>query len=333
MMRNILYLFLVFTDYVVSFSNIGYVRKLQTNPLLKNRSIFNSLNSYDDGLVLNAFNNIDADFINNIDYHTYYNIFIIANLILSYFIFYTPEYITNKINTYFGIIELKYITSDFNIVKYKFDHQYYDGELMALTIKNNGVKPYYAEPIKYGGFDIKNNKFEDYQYVKSGRILNYSLFTSAVATILKTIFSYQDRDEIKVAVVVSTRHFLKKTDKIGNYIKWAVYTVNKNHSLEEICDIHQQAVRNIKDKKPCPLNTTFKDFLMLKDISYVFDSWRSLTHINTEDNLHLRRINEFEISKEKVDEFFKKDIKVAIILDFLDKNYIISSIVKFLEDK
>ena len=32
-------------------------------------------------------------------------------------------------------------------------------------------------------------------------------------------------------------------------------------------------------------------------------------------------------------EFFTKDIKVAIILDFLDKNYIISSIIKFIEDK
>ena len=61
---------------------------------------------------------------------------------------------------------------------------------------------------------------------------------------------------------------------------------------------------------------------MLKDISYVFDSWRSLTHINTEDNLQLRRINEFEISKEKVDEFFKISVcvlnfgGVAIVLPF-----------------
>jgi len=67
---------------------------------------------------------------------------------------------------------------------------------------------------------------------------------------------------------------------------------------------------------------------MLKflNVDYVFDSWRSLTSIQTESGSALERKAEIKIYQNDISNLISLPKKAAIVLDYLDNHYIISSI-------
>ena len=44
----------------------------------------------------------------------------------------------------------------------------------------------------------------------------------------------------------------------------AIYTIDKQHTFDDICKIHNNTVQNVKNKNYSVLHTTIADFMSLK---------------------------------------------------------------------
>tara|TARA_B100001093_G_C26847511_1_gene1023564 strand:+ start:1966 stop:2775 length:810 start_codon:yes stop_codon:yes gene_type:complete len=236
------------------------------------------------------------------------------------FIIYTPQKISDKFyGKIIGDTTLNYYDYDNNNIRYIFNHKNYDGELMAHVIKNNLFKYTLSK-------NISNYEFKKHQYLNSKRIENYSIFTSAVSYLLHDMMYFQRRS-LKIGIVVSLRHKCKDINKKGNFIKLATYTVTPNDTLLGICKIHNDSVKYIKNKNYLRYNSCFLDLLRGFQCDYIFNSWRSLTCINTVENKNLIRQRDKEVKKIDVKKLIHIPSWQYIILDYIDGNYILGDII------
>lgn len=246
-------------------------------------------------------------------------VFIICILIL---IIYTPQtIIDNYYDKICGDTIINYFDCSNNNIRYVFDHKNYDGELIAHYIKNNLSKYTLKENVPK--YELK--KFKKYQYLKSKRIKNYSKFASTISYLLYDIMHYQKRS-LTIGIVVSLRHKLKDITQKGNFIKIATYTVNPNDTLLDICKIHSDKIKYIKNKNHLRYNTCFLDIIRGFGCDYMFNSWRSLTNIKTIENKNLIRQYDKEIKKIDIKRLLYMPAWYLIRLDYIDGNYIIGKL-------
>ena len=248
------------------------------------------------------------------------SVFIICILIL---IIYTPQTISDKIyGKVCGDTIINYLDYSNNNIRYVFNHKNYDGELIAHYIKNNLSKYTLKENIP----KCKLKKFKKYQYLNSKRIENYSRLTSTMSYLLYDMMHYQKRS-LKIGILVSLRHKLKDKNKKGNFIKMATYTVNPSDTLLDICKIHNDKIKYIKNKNHLRYNTCFSDLIKGYQCDYIFNSWRSLTDIKTVENKNLIRQYNEEIKKIDMKRLIYMPSWNFIRLDYIDGNYIIGELV------
>ena len=249
-------------------------------------------------------------------------IYILIILIFYLLIYNTPICLINYLYLFiFKDINL-YYNNKLLQLHYTFNHKDYDGELMNFYIKNLIYKKEKKEK-KVISYDFKS-----YQYINCNRILNYSLFTSSVAHLLKKIMNYQNRKKIVAGIVISTRKFLKDKTRKGNYLKFVKYTIYDNNTIYDISNIHNKNISNIKNNKQKILHTTLADIIKLYNVDYIFNSWRNLSVIKTIDNNLLTRINTKNILEKDIKNFYNINNKYFIVLDFLNNKYIISNLFK-----
>ena len=247
-------------------------------------------------------------------------VFIICILIL---IIYTPQIISDKIyGKVCGDTIINYRDYSNNNIRYVFNHKNYDGELIAHSIKNNLCKYTLKENIP----KHKLKKFKKYQYLNSKRIENYSIFTSTISYLLYDMVRYQRR-KLKIGIIVSVRHKLKDKNKKGNFIKIATYTVNPNDTLLDICNIHNDKIKYIKNKNHLRYNTCFSDVINGYQCDYIFNSWRSVTCIKTVENKNLIRQYDEEIKKIDIKRLMYMPSWSFIRLDYIDGNYILGELI------
>lgn len=236
------------------------------------------------------------------------NIFILFLII--YFVFFTPMVISDFM--YGAFIDDVILTYKINnkYIRYVFDHKYFDGALMRNHIEND-IMPYkYVHDV--------NQTFQKYQYIDSERIGNYSLFTSTISKLIFKMIQKQKRN-LNISFIVSTR----ENNIYGNFLKYAYYTVLENDTLDEICLKHNDAILNVKT---CFIkHTTVYDYLKLMSVDYIFNSWRALTTIE-QNGVSLQRLPNMIITKKDIDNFISYYKRTFVILDFLDNNFIISSL-------
>lgn len=209
--------------------------------------------------------------------------FLILVLVIIYFTFYTPKYLSNILLSKFIInLTYKYIN---NYINYKFNHRYFDGRLVSHYIKNN---LWQSKKISSG-----SRKVNKYLFLKNERIQNYSLFTSSISNYLFDVIKIQKK-KLKIGIVVSTR---KNNLKKGNYLKFAIYHVNPNDNVFEICKKHHDSVNIIKSSKYNNKTFKLKDLIQALSFDYIFNSQSELSNIKTIDNKNLTIQNKININK------------------------------------
>lgn len=244
--------------------------------------------------------------------------FILYIILLILFIFYTPFTIMNMIYGSF-IPNVKIIYNSQNIqnnnkyIEYNFNHRFFDGNLMHHYIKNN----------LHPKIDINSNfnNFEEHQYIDSKRILDHSLFTSAISKLVYKLVNKQQKN-LNICIIVSTRD----TYDFGNFLQFALYTIKQSNTLEEICNIHNIAVKQIQNRKYISNHASLYDFLKLYKADYIFNSWRNLSSINTIDNRLLTRMSDQKISKTDIENLMIAKKRAFVITDFIDNSFVISQI-------
>lgn len=256
--------------------------------------------------------------------------FIILILVIAFIelFFYTPRIIADNLyGIKFGPIKFIYSNQNKELITFSFDHKYYDGSLMAYSIKHSLVKP--------EAFNVDKNTqiydFEPYQYLPNNKISQCSKFASSVSYLLNEMMKHQKRD-INVCIIVSIRNTNKNKEfntKKGNYIKFANYTITQLDTILDICSKHSNAVKNTQLKKYTNTNTTIHDLVSSFNVDYVFDSWRDLSSINTKNNGLLTRKSTKKILKKDIDNLIQFKQRSFIILDFDDNKYVISAINHF----
>ena len=247
-------------------------------------------------------------------------------IIIVYLIFYTPKFISDFLfYKSQGLVKLVYLTKDGNILTYKFDHGNFDGILMSRYIKENDKKNLVSVK-KFNKEYAEKLSFKKYQMFSYKRHKKYSMFTSNISQLLLKLFKNINYDQIKVAIVVSVR--AKKDNSYGNYIKLARYTVNKNHSIDDICRIHHETVKKAQ-KYSYIKNTTIYEALMMLNVNYIFNSWKGLSHIKLNNGNNLKRLNHHGMTKAQIKKFYTKKMRAHIKVDYLDNQYILSDIDQY----
>ena len=279
-----------------------------------------------------------------------YLFIIIIILIILYY--YTPKIISDIGYGYLNPVKVKYIinnnnnNNNYDIIKYKFSHKYFDGDLMKLYIEKS-KKNKINNKIKING-DAKDilNIYNKYQIIDIKNNKKYSSFTCAVAYIIKLIFKYRNCNiksckkskelhyneckyntcnKLKIGIVISKRHLLEYVYVPGNYLKIGVYEIYKHNTYEEICNIHNNIIKNIKYNDTYNVNTTISDIYNAHDCDIIFNSWRNLSHIKRDDGLELIRLPEKLNKKDLINDLFttrKKNMYVK--LDYYNNKWIIS---------
>ena len=115
----------------------------------------------------------------------------------------------------------------------------------------------------------------------------------------------------------------------GNYLKMAIYTIHVHHTFDDICQIHDRAVKNTKTRRYDVLHTTIVDFLSMTNIDYIFNSWRCLSSIEKYNGAFLSHVNSFKLKEEEINDLYINDNNLCtlILLEYHYKMYLISSII------
>ena len=249
--------------------------------------------------------------------------YLLFSLFAYYITFITPKIVSDYLIGFFsGYVRLKYImiNNNNNIVAYKYHHQYYDGELMNMSIKNMTNLGKRNNNIKFF--------YNKYQAITNPKVPNYSSFTNICAQMLKTILTNSKR-KVKVGIIISKRHCLPSKTQVGNYMNIATYVVYPSMSIEEICKIHVESVTKVK-------NNCKKTYMKLSDVykiskcNFIFNSHRSLSYIERNDGYKLKRLQlaselPTELEVQKMYNFYNN--RQIIVLNNYDNQWIISQIV------
>lgn len=244
---------------------------------------------------------------------------------LMYIFFFTPKFITNNIFSLFGYNKFIYIDKNSKtkeLLSYIFNHKFYDGKLMSYNIQQELVN-YKIEndailfkPLFYN-FIIK-------EYSKE--LVNYSKFNIVLSHLLYKMLLHQKR-KINICIIVSIRDKLINKMKKGNYIKYACFSVNLSDNIFSIANKYKNSVKEIQNKNYFVKNTTIYDLISsFRNIDYIFNNWRDLSQIKTINNKYLIRQLDNNVTKENIEDLINNKKKAFIIFDFLENNYIISSI-------
>ena len=95
-----------------------------------------------------------------------------------------------------------------------------------------------------------------------------------------------------------------------------------------ICKIHNDSVKYIKNKNHLRYNSCFLDLMRGFQCDYIFNSWRSLTCINTIENKNLIRQCDKEVKKIDVKINTHTIMAVYYTFDYIDGgNYILGDII------
>lgn len=251
-----------------------------------------------------------------------FTIIIIPIYIFIKFFFLTPIMLSNNIyGLKFGTMKFIYIDQNKKLKSFSFNHRDYDGDLMAYNIKN-GLVDYVTEKK-----NINVYNFKSYQYLSEKKILKYSRFVSSVSFLLNEMITCQKR-KIKVVIIVSKRDKLKNYQTKGNFIDFAYFQIDPSDSFLKICSKCQQTIKNIKSNQIKRANLN-KFLFLFSNVDYVFNSWRSLTVINTINNDLLLRRSTTNILEQDILRLKCEKKRTFINLDFLNNRYIISEITPF----
>lgn len=232
-------------------------------------------------------------------------------------------YLSNTVIYFiFGDVTFYYINNDNEVIKYTFNHQYMDGELMAYYIKYNLTKPIYINNFIKSGFNIP--QWQILEYYQSN-IIHYTKFIKTIALTTYDIITNKKSD-INIGVVVSTR---KDNLEKGNFLQLVSIPILKTDNQEKICLKIYDTIQNSKKQKNHPssvINTIINTNL---NIDYIFNSHRNLSNF-TIDNKSFKKVHS-NYSLEYIQNVFynsKNKCKYFIILDYdlnIDK-YFMSSI-------
>lgn len=264
------------------------------------------------------------------------NKYTITTFFILYIYFYTPHFIVNIVlKIVCGRLKFTYIFNyseqdiTSKVITYKFDHGFYDGNLMKHYIENSNS--YHTRIIKtpkilYENFQVINIK-KNYNHIKI-----YSSLTYVISTILQDMQTYYKKHYsnklfLKVGIVVSKRKLLKNTTSLGNYIRTAYYQIGINDSFDKICETHNNIVKNEQSNKNL-FNRGYSIHSMIK-CDIFFNSHRDLSYIERKDGntLTLIRNKQFKNKNDMEEHMFNKNIKKRMIfLDFLDNEWIIRSV-------
>lgn len=261
-------------------------------------------------------------------------IFSIFVFIVLYLYFYTPYYL---INIMFTIIYPTKLTYIFNyskydnvsrVITYKFDHGFYDGSLMSQYIQKSNSK--HKRLIK-----TPKSLYDDFQiieYIIPNNVKLYSSFTYAISSILRNMQTYYKNNYpkqyiINVGIIINKRHLLKEKSTFGNYIRAVYYNINVYNSYDEICIIHDNAVKKEQNNK-MNLHYTCYDLYMRKTSNIVFNSHRALSYIKRDDNntLTLIRNKNFKNKEDMESKMFTRNNTKDVYLSYLDKKWVIGAI-------
>jgi len=204
-----------------------------------------------------------------------------------------------------------YYVSNNNKISFKFNHGKVDGQLSLNLIKryllknnisslaNNLYIPQYLKlyPYQYSGLE----KFSDFNKIISSYIYKF--------------IKRKNISKLNIGVLVSKRHLLKNNNQLGNYIKFACYTVYKNMSLYEICSLHHVSVRREKHNQDTYM-TLFNNFNIL-NVDLFINSWAELSEITVKNSKLFLKYN-FIPKKE----FYQKELELKKFISISKHNNI-----------
>jgi hypothetical protein len=233
-------------------------------------------------------------------------------------------YLSNTVIYFiFGDVTFYYINNDNEVIKYTFNHQYMDGELMAYYIKYNLTKPIYINNFIKSGFNIP--QWQILEYYQSN-IIHYTKFIKTIALKTYDIIINKKRD-INIGIIVSTRKY-NNLEK-GNFLNISTVHILETDNQEKICLKLYESIQNSKKKQNQPFSIIKTIINTNLNLDYIFNNHRSLSNFNI-DNKKFKKVHS-NYSLEYVENIFynpKCKDKYNIILDYdLDVNkYVISDI-------
>lgn len=211
---------------------------------------------------------------------------------------------------------------------FMFDHFSFDGSLISMWIRQNyhriarSRQNYCHNMHGYAIYPVKM-----YQKLESSRHEDNTRFESSVARLLRHIVKVQKRS-LNISVYVSTRGYRRKK---GNFIKFARYRVQPGDSIDDICNAHRRAVRNVTSEYPkwLPAHTTLYDFLKGHlGVDYAFNSWRNLSSIPVSRTNTLQRLPTAPMRQEEIEDLIlnKRRGTRVVTLDLFRNSYFITGI-------
>ena len=254
---------------------------------------------------------------------TYLNIkilILIIFILIIYITLLTPQFLSDF---FYGVFNPKvtfvYKNKNNKVIKYEFNHTYYDGSRIQTNIKHKMIEP------------LKNNypiyHYKSYQYLNSNRIRTYSIFTSTIARFIKHSLDLKKR-KIKVCIVVSIRDSNNIGDNTrGNFLKLAYYTIYPTDTLDDICEKQHTSVKHTKYKQYFKKNTTLFELIKaFSNVDYVFNDYKALSSINTIHNDKLTKQLTYNITKKDIHKLITTHKTVLVQLSFINNSYVISKI-------
>lgn len=256
------------------------------------------------------------------------HLFLIALIVFIFF--FTPKCISDSI-WHVSSGSMQFVFRDPKKSKhacFRFDHFSFDGSLISMWIRQNyhriarARQRYCRNMSGYAIYPVQT-----YQKLESLRHENHTRFASSVARLLRDIVKVQKRS-LNISVYVSTRGF--RTNK-GNFIKFARYRVQPGDSINDICNAHRRAVRNVTLEYPkwLPAHTTLYDFIKGHlGVDYAFNSWRNLSSIPVSRTNTLERLPTNPVRQEEIKDLIlnKRRGTRVVTVDLFRNSYFITNI-------